>query len=153
MSKPGAVVLTEIPGRSFHCEFCQRTLWSGMIEGNPSLVHEEPPCASFMRMRDELASACLARQSHEGAWAAARSQRESDPRIPHVGSHPSRARALGRADREDGLKRRSTAAILEYLFLTDLDQQSRALAEFELRAAYDAAYDLGVVPAGRRLSN
>lgn len=65
-----------------------------------------------------------------------------DPRIPTVGSHPSRARALGRADRDDGLARRSTAAILEYFALSDASPEIQKRATLELRAAYDAAFDL-----------
>ena len=38
-----------------------------------------------------------------------------DPGIPTVGSHPARARALGRADRDDGHARRETAEIFDVL--------------------------------------
>lgn len=65
-----------------------------------------------------------------------------DPRILTVGSHPARARALGRADRDDGRERRSTAGILAYFGLSDAKPEIYERASFELRAAYDAAYDL-----------
>ena len=59
-----------------------------------------------------------------------------DPRIPGVGSHPSRARALGRADRDDGRERRNTGEILAYFRLSDASPpEIQDTAAFELRAA------------------
>lgn len=62
----------------------------------------------------------------------------------NVGSHPSRARALGREDRDRGMPRRSTEEIFAAVGF-DPNQAPQELIEkaaFELRTAYDAAYNL-----------
>lgn len=62
----------------------------------------------------------------------------------HVGSHPSRARALGREDRDRGMGRRSTEEIFAAVGFdpNHAPQELIERAAFELRAAYDAAYNL-----------
>lgn len=64
-------------------------------------------------------------------------------------SHSAKARALGRLDR--GVRpRRSTASLLDVLGLAgpDMPAALRARAEAELRAAYDAAFDLPPATGG-----
>jgi hypothetical protein len=58
--------------------------------------------------------------------------------------HATQARELGREDHDAGRPRRSTEEIFEAVGLvaSELPAPGRALAEVELRAAYDAAYDL-----------
>lgn len=69
-------------------------------------------------------------------------------------THPGCARRLGRFDGRSGAPRRPTDELL-WLFRLDnpdLPETTRAVAAQEMRAAYDAAFDLAEPDAGRQPS-
>ena len=68
------VVIEEIEGNSFTCSFCGRGAWSGLLEGTPCVVHELPPCETYVQLEpDEFVSACLQFKLARRSPTAARS--------------------------------------------------------------------------------